>query len=486
MSIGSRSVGILLTDDHVPLPHGPVFDESVDRIRVVLSEFFDDGTNLSAKDQQRSVERIGKCATKLEFAALNRSVRYAEMQFQKLLPALDIIIGNVVEQGVIVHQGLLRIELPQAFPLGDNESLAGVGVTVSRYDAVIVGAGPNGLAAALTLARADWSVLVLEAASTIGGGCRSAELTLPGYLHDVCATSHPLTGSRFFRELPPSMAKTRWIEPPVVVAHPFDDQTAATIMRSVEETARGLGADGDSYQKLIQPFVSVGSTFLDELLAPHHVPCHPVSMVRFGLTGLRSARATVEPRFEGERARGLFAGLAAHSILSLDQAGSAAAGLELAILAHLRGWPFAEGGSQQIVDGLAAVITALGGESRTGVKVKSFADIPESASVLFDLAPRNIARIAGESLPYGYQRSLMQFRHGPGSFKIDYALDGPIPWRDPACAPAGVVHLGGTFNEIALAESNVVNGRHPERPFVLVAQPSQFDPGRAPAGKQTV
>ena len=353
---------------------------------------------------------------------------------------------------------------------------------MKQYDAVVVGSGPNGLAAALTMERAGRTVLVLEAGETIGGGCRTAELALPGCHHDIRTTSHPLTVSRLFRELETLI---RWIESPVVMAHPFDDGSAAKVVRSISETAGSLGSDASAYKQLFSHFVDAGEQLVNELLAPFHVPRHPLSMGRFGRIAIRSAESVAKSRLESGHARALFAGMSAHSMLPLDQAGSAAAGLMLGTLAHLHGWPFAGGGSQMIVDALRSEIESLGGEIRTGVNVESMRDIPPAKAVLFDLAPVNMARIAGKELPERNRRSLARFRHGPGSFKIDYALDGPIPWRSMECGRAGVVHLGGTFEEIAAAERGVSRGQYPETPFVLVAQASLFDPTRAPAGKHT-
>ncbi|CAA9524004.1 MAG: Phytoene dehydrogenase and related proteins [uncultured Thermomicrobiales bacterium] len=354
------------------------------------------------------------------------------------------------------------------------------------YDAVVVGAGPNGLAAAITLARAGRSVLVLEANDAVGGGARSAGLTLPGFVHDLGSAIHPLAlASPFFRTLPLDRHGLRWIQPEVPLAHPLDGHGAVLLERAVAATAAGLGEDAAAYAALMAPLVRDATRLIPGALAPLRVPRHPLAMARFGLLGVRSAERVAD-RFAGERARALLAGSAAHSFLRLDQSLSAAFGLILTLVGHAVGWPIPAGGSQSIADALAAHLRELGGEIRTGFPVASLVDVPDSRVVLFDLTPRQVLAIAGDALPPGYRRQLGRFRHGPGAFKLDYALDGPIPWTDPACLRAGTVHLGGALEEIAAGERAVRSGRHPERPFVLLAQQSLFDPSRAPAGQQTV
>jgi phytoene dehydrogenase-like protein len=355
------------------------------------------------------------------------------------------------------------------------------------YDAAVVGSGPNGLAAAITLAQAGWSVLVLEARDTIGGGTRSAELTLPGYIHDVCSAVHPLgAGSPFFRTLPLAEHGLEWIHPPVPLAHPFDDGTAAVLERSVEATGKTLGPDAAAYQKLMAPLVTDWDKLAADLLGPLRIPPrHPLALARFGWHAIPSARRLAERLFEDERARALFGGMAAHSMIPLDQPPTAAFGLVIGILGHAVGWPLPRGGSQRIADALACYLRSLGGEVVTGVRVQSLDELPPARAVLCDVTPRQLLRIAGQRLPAGYRRRLAGYRYGPGVFKVDWALDGPIPWQAVECRRAGTVHLGGTLEEMAAAERVVWRGAHPEKPYVLVVQPSLFDATRAPEGKHT-
>jgi phytoene dehydrogenase-like protein len=347
------------------------------------------------------------------------------------------------------------------------------------YDAVVVGSGPNGLAAAITMARAGRSVLVREANDTIGGGARSAELTLPGFVHDTCSSIYPFVpGSPFFRELPlPDL-----VQPLAPLAHPLDDGSAVVLEHSLGATAAGLGEDGAAYRRLIGPVVEDWEKLEDAVLGPLlGVPRHPFALGRFGLNALQPT-TWVTRRFAGERARALFAGCAAHAMLPLERSPSAAFGLILLAAGHLFGWPFPRGGAQQISDALADHLRSLGGEIETATPVD---ELPRTSTVLCDLTPRGLLRIARDRLPRDYTRRLERFRHGPGAFKVDYALDGPIPWKAAACARAGTVHLGGTAEEIAASERAPWAGRHAERPFVLLAQHSLFDPTRAPEGKHT-
>ncbi|TMD59339.1 MAG: NAD(P)/FAD-dependent oxidoreductase [Chloroflexi bacterium] len=356
------------------------------------------------------------------------------------------------------------------------------------YDAIVIGAGPNGLAAAITIARAGRSVIVFEARDTIGGGSRSKELTLPGFVHDVCSAIHPLgMSSPFFRSLPLEQYGLEWIQPAVPLAHPLDDGPAVVLDRSIAETGTTLGPDADRYRRLMEPFVADWDILSDAFLGPLRPQSlrHPYALARFGLRAIRSARGLAESIFKGERARAIFAGVSAHSILRLEQSPSAGAGLVLSILAHAVGWPMPRGGSQQIVDAMASHLLSLGGEIVTDTEIKSLDMLPPAQAILCDVTPRQLLHIAGSRLPTGYQRQLQRYRYGPGVFKVDFALDGPIPWKAPECSNAGTVHLGGTLAEIASAEADVWKGKHPERPFVLLAQQSLFDATRAPAGKHT-
>ncbi len=355
------------------------------------------------------------------------------------------------------------------------------------HDAIVVGSGPNGLAAAICLARTGRSVLVVEAQETIGGGCRSDELTLPGFVHDRCSAIHPLAvASPFFRSVPLAAHGLELIHPDAPLAHPLDDGTAVILERSIDRTATGLGDDGQAWRRMMGPLVRDADAIVDGALAPLHLPRHPVALGRFGMRAIRSATGLARGAFTGARARALFAGLAAHSMLRLDRSPSAGFGLTLGLLGHSAGWPVARGGSQAIADALADHLDSLGGEIRTGWRVESLDELPRDALVMLDVTPRQVLQIAGHRLPAGYRRRLAAYRYGPGAFKLDLALDGPVPWTASDCTRAATVHLGGTLEEIAAAEAAVSAGQHPERPYVLVAQQSLFDPSRAPAGRHTV
>jgi phytoene dehydrogenase-like protein len=357
---------------------------------------------------------------------------------------------------------------------------------VTHRDAIVIGSGPNGLAAAITLARAGLSVRALEAAATPGGGARSAALTRPGFVHDVCSAIHPLVaGSPFFRSLGLDRRELELIQPPSPLAHPLDDGTAVLLERSIEDTARGLGPDADAYRRLMTPLVRDWSVLAEELLGPLRLPRHPMIVSRFGWLALRSTSGLLRAGFRGTRARALLAGIGAHSMLPLSEMPSAAITLVLGLLGHACGWPFPRGGAQRITDALVARLSALDGDVVTGCRVESLDELKSARIVLAEISPQELVRIGGDRLPAGYRRRLGRYRYGPGVFKLDWALEGPIPWRAAECARAATVHVGGTFEEIDAAESMVDRGEHPDRPFVLLAQPSLFDPSRAPAGRHT-
>jgi phytoene dehydrogenase-like protein len=354
------------------------------------------------------------------------------------------------------------------------------------HDAIVIGSGPNGLCAAIELARAGRSVLVREGAATVGGSCRSAALTLPGFVHDPCATVQALAvSSPLMRTLPLAGHGLELVHPPAPVAQPLDGGAAAVLDRSVDATADSLGPDGPAYRRLMGPLVEHWEELTVGLLAPLRVPSSPIKLARFGLRAIRSARALAESWFSGQPARALFAGLAAHSILPLESAGSAAFGLVLGASAHAGGWPFAKGGSQKLSDALASYLRSLGGEIVTGAPVETVDELPPARAVLCDLTPRQLLRVAGHRFPPRYRRQLERFRYGPGVFKIDWALDGPAPWANAGCARAGTVHLGGTFDELADAERAPWRGEHSKRPYVLYVQQTPWDATRAPAGKHT-
>jgi phytoene dehydrogenase-like protein len=359
---------------------------------------------------------------------------------------------------------------------------------VGQVDAIVVGAGPNGLAAAITLARAGRSVRVYEAAPTAGGGTRTAELTLPGFRHDVCSTILPLTiASPFFASLDLAARGVELIHPDAPVAHPLDGGRAAVLERSVATTADGLGgADGRAWSRLFGPLVRDAATLGPELLQPVvHLPRHPLALARFGLPALRSARGLARSRFHDEAARALFAGVSAHAMLRLDRPLSASFGLVLATYAHAVGWPMVRGGVSAVADALVAELEAAGGEIVTGHRVASLAELPRSRAVLLDLTPRQLLAIAGDVLSPRARRRAERFRYGSGVFKVDWALDGPVPWSAEGPHRAATVHLGGTLDEIAGAEADVAAGRHPDRPYVLFVQYGPWDRSRAPAGKAT-
>lgn len=359
-------------------------------------------------------------------------------------------------------------------------------------DAIVVGAGPNGLAAAITLARAGRSVRVYEAAATVGGGTRTAELTLPGFRHDICSTILPLTiASPFFRSVDLAAHGVEPVHPDAPLAHALDGGRAAVLERSFAATAAGLDRDrrtddGGAWLRLFGPLVREEPKLSKELLGPViHVPRHPLALARFGLPALRSGLGLARSRFRGEAARALFGGLSAHSILAIDRPLSASFALVLGMYAHAVGWPMIRGGSAAVTEAMALELRALGGEIVTGERVGRLDQVPAARAVLFDTTPRAVVAIAGDRLAPGRRRRYEAFRYGSGVFKVDWALDGPIPWTADALRRAGTVHLGGTLDEVARSESDVAAGRHPERPFTLIAQYHPWDPSRAPAGKTT-
>jgi len=356
----------------------------------------------------------------------------------------------------------------------------------TRYDAVVVGAGPNGLAAAIVMARAGRSTLLIEAEAEIGGAARSAQLTLPGYTHDFGAAITPLAvASPFMRTLPLQDFGVEWVYPRASVAHPLDG-SVVLLESSVDRTANGLGDDARRYRQLMQPLCDDWERLAPAVLGPPRIPRHPLALVRFGALAPWSSTVMIRSLFRDQRSRALMAGMAAHSVLPLSHVGTSAFALLFAITAHTTGWPFPRGGMQNLSDGMGRYFESLGGEIVTGMNVSSLTDIPPARSILLDVSPRQLERLAGDALPSRYRRRLLRFRPGLGVFKVDYALSGPVPWRSPEVAHAATAHVGGTLDEVGAAEAEVAMGGHPERPFVLLAQPSLLDPTRAPSGRHTV
>jgi phytoene dehydrogenase-like protein len=362
-----------------------------------------------------------------------------------------------------------------------------------KADAIVVGSGPNGLAAAIRLAQAGWRVVVLEAAATPGGGVRSAELTQPGFIHDICSSVYPMgVSSPYFSSLPLSEHGLEWVFPPAALAHPFDDGTAAVLRKSVSETAAGLGADAHVYRRLMAGLVPRWRELVGDVFAPLRLPHHPFLMSKFGMRAIRSGRGLARSLFKTERARGMFAGLAGHSMLPLEELGTAAVALVLNLSAHAVGWPIARGGAQYFTNALVSYFKSLGGEIITDCRVESLQQLPRVRAVLLDVTPRQLVQMAGDgpvavaALGWAsYRSKLQRFRYGIAAFKVDWALSRPVPWRASECALAGTVHLGGSLDEICEAERSPWQGTASPRPFVLFAQPSLFDSSRAPASRHT-
>lgn len=352
-----------------------------------------------------------------------------------------------------------------------------------KWDAVVVGAGPNGLAAAITLQRAGLEVLVLEGHGSVGGGARSGELTLPGFTHDICSAVHPLAlASPFFSTLPLKDFGLKYLFPEIDAAHPFEDGTAAVLTRSVRETAESLGVDRRAYEQLMRSTVQDWDDLTAQILGPLRFPVHPLMLARFGMKALRSA-SQLAGRFAGKAARGLWAGMAAHGLQPLTNLSTAATAMVLLGAGHTGGWPVVEGGSGRLSEALAAYFQSLGGRIETGRSISSLQELPASTAVVLDVTPRQLLRIAGRQFSSLYRRQLIRYRYGPGVFKIDWALSDPIPFTAKACLSAGTVHLGGTLEEIARSEEESWKGRYSDQPFVLVAQPTTVDPSRAPQGR---
>lgn len=359
--------------------------------------------------------------------------------------------------------------------------------SANNYDVTIIGSGPNGLSAAIRLAQAGQSVLVLEGHETIGGGTRSGELTLPGYTHDICSAIHPLgLASPFLRTLPLQKYGLAWVHPEVPFAHALAPESSILIHQDLNTTAEALGHDGRAWKKLFAPFVENWQALMDDFLGPLPLPPkHPFLMTRFGLTAIQSATGLARRTFRGARARAAFGGMAAHSMMPLEWLTLGGFGMMLGILAHAVGWPMARGGSQQIANAMAAYFQSLGGKILTGTKVTALDQLPPSKAILFDTSPRGVLSIAGDHLAPGYARQLQKYRYGGGVCKVDWALSEPIPWKSPDFAKAATVHIGGSLEEMSMSERAIWKGKIADRPYILLVQQSLFDPTRAPTGKHT-
>ncbi len=357
---------------------------------------------------------------------------------------------------------------------------------MKAYDAIIIGSGPNGLASAIALVQHGLNVLVLEASETIGGGTRTQELTLPGFHHDVCSAVHPLGFlSPFLKTLPLQDFGLDWLYPEVSAAHPLENEPAVLLKKSIKETCENLGVDQVAWRQLFEGFVENGEDLLEDVLSPLKFPKNPLQFVKFGLKAIPSSISLVNSHFKEDRTKALFSGLAAHSVLPLDFNFSSAIALVLGVSAHMVDWPVAKGGSENITKAMAAYFQSLGGTIQTSFKVSKLIELPAARAYVFDTDPRQLVHIASDALPGGYKKRLMKFKYGPGTFKIDWALDGSIPWKDPNCLKASTVHIGGKMNEIANSEHMAWHGKHCERPFVLLCQQSEIDHSRSPQGQQT-
>ncbi len=355
-----------------------------------------------------------------------------------------------------------------------------------KYDVVIIGSGPNGLAAGIYLSQAGYSVLIIEAAEVAGGGMRTKELTLPDFKHDICAAVHPMGYlSPYFQSLQLENYGLEWIFPEISVAHPLDDEPAVLLAKSVKETADGLGIDAKKYKKILTPFANHADWLIQDTLKPLGLPKHPLLFALFGLRGILPAQNFANSVFKEKRAKALFAGCTAHSILPFDKLFTTAIGLTFLTTAHAVNWPIAKGGSQAIADALLKCFLTSGGEIQYNTLIEDVNQLPTHSALMFDTDPLQLANIAANLLPLSYVKRLKKFNYGPGVFKIDYALNGPIPWNDPNCLKASTVHVGGTMEEIAKSEKEVWEGKVSEKPFVLVTQQSQFDDTRSPKGQHT-